>query len=54
MPCPNCGSTLFVIWVHGHGQCTVCGMNILPCCEGDSSDGECSTICVSATNPISD
>ena len=32
--CPFCGETGEFIFVHGHGQCRRCGLNILPCCEG--------------------
>lgn len=32
--CPWCGQSLEVIWVHGHGQCRVCGTNVHPCCDG--------------------
>ena len=33
-PCPTCGWTGPLIWVHGHGQCPRCGTVIAPCCEG--------------------
>ncbi len=39
--CPFCHSGAGVIFVHGHGQCLKCGVNILPCCEGlDPADKE--------------
>ncbi|NBQ15238.1 MAG: hypothetical protein EBU31_11705 [Proteobacteria bacterium] len=34
--CPRCGHPLRMVLVHGHGQCGTCGMNIQPCCDGDS------------------
>lgn len=37
-PCPACGRELFVVDVHGHGQCAACGVNIDPCCQGASGD----------------
>jgi hypothetical protein len=41
--CPACGATLFVVEVHGHGQCVICKTNIQPCCDGERN--------VEATNP---
>lgn len=32
--CPACGYPASVVFVHGHGQCSVCGTNIEPCCGG--------------------
>jgi predicted Zn-ribbon and HTH transcriptional regulator len=32
--CPACGHALQLIWVHGHGQCATCGINLNPCCDG--------------------
>ena len=34
--CPWCLKLLCLIWVHGHGQCAHCGINVRPCCEGDT------------------
>ncbi len=38
--CPMCAdpTILQVIWVHGHGQCANCGINIEPCCAGAPLD----------------
>lgn len=33
--CPYCHETLHIVWVHGHGQCSKCGTNIAPCCDGE-------------------
>ena len=27
-----------IVWVHGHGQCSVCGTNIDECCRGEQCD----------------
>ncbi|MCS6848866.1 MAG: hypothetical protein RMN52_14265 [Anaerolineae bacterium] len=32
--CPMCGRPYYPIAVHGHVQCSVCGVNIEPCCAG--------------------
>lgn len=32
--CPACGYALRIVWVHGHGQCAKCGVNVQPCCDG--------------------
>ena len=34
--CPACGQAENILWVHGHGQCTYCHTNILPCCNGET------------------
>ena len=34
--CLNCSHTVTLIPVHGHYQCPHCGMNMLPCCDGDN------------------
>jgi hypothetical protein len=31
--CPVC-QAVYITYVHGHGQCSKCGTNIEPCCEG--------------------
>lgn len=33
--CQWCGHLSELIWVHGHGQCSVCGINIDECCRGE-------------------
>ena len=33
--CPNCGQPEQIVWVHGHGQCAYCKMNVMPCCDGE-------------------
>jgi len=43
--CSWCRQPTEVIWVHGHGQCKHCGINIDECCRGE--------ICASLkSNPI--
>ena len=32
--CPCCGQASVLVYVHGHGQCSRCGTNIEPCCQG--------------------
>ena len=32
--CPACGRPEQIVWVHGHGQCVHCKMNVMPCCDG--------------------
>jgi len=34
--CLWCGQPNHIIWVHGHGQCSVCGYNIDECCKGET------------------
>lgn len=34
--CEWCGQPSTIVWVHGHGQCSVCGTNIDECCRGES------------------
>jgi hypothetical protein len=36
--CFFCGSPLKLVHVHGHYQCSVCGTNAMPCCDGDNCD----------------
>ena len=36
--CLSCGQLENIIWVHGHGQCAHCKMNVMPCCDGETSD----------------
>ncbi len=32
--CPWCQRPTRLVWVHGHGQCEHCRINIEPCCSG--------------------
>lgn len=32
--CPYCARTTRLIYVHGHGQCEICKINLEPCCQG--------------------
>lgn len=34
--CPICNRPTPQVDVHGHTQCTVCGNNIGPCCQGET------------------
>lgn len=34
--CVYCGAEAELVWVHGHGQCANCGINIEECCRGES------------------
>ncbi|MGD8428507.1 MAG: hypothetical protein PVH63_12820 [Balneolaceae bacterium] len=34
--CTYCGAEAQLIWVHGHGQCANCGINVEECCRGES------------------
>jgi hypothetical protein len=36
--CLWCGQPTNIIWVHGHGQCSVCGYNIDECCKGENCE----------------
>ena len=36
--CPACGAPEQLVWVHGHGQCANCHMNVMPCCDGEVCD----------------
>lgn len=33
--CNWCGIPSKIVWVHGHGQCSNCGVNIEECCKGE-------------------
>lgn len=33
--CPFCSLPTVVVWVHGHGQCQHCRINIDECCRGE-------------------
>lgn len=34
--CGYCGTEAPLVWVHGHGQCGNCGINIQECCQGET------------------
>lgn len=34
--CIYCGSEADLVWVHGHGQCANCGINVEECCRGEN------------------
>lgn len=36
--CLYCGQPKSIVWVHGHGQCVHCGINVDECCRGESCD----------------
>ena len=36
--CSWCNQPSTIIWVHGHGQCSVCGINVDECCRGEQDD----------------
>lgn len=38
--CVYCGAEAPVVWVHGHGQCSNCGINIEECCRGEQCTAE--------------
>ncbi len=38
--CAYCGSRAGLVWVHGHGQCSNCGINIEECCRGEQCASE--------------
>lgn len=38
--CSWCGMQTKIVWVHGHGQCANCGINIEECCKGETCDPE--------------
>ena len=33
--CNYCGAQAPLVWVHGHGQCANCGINVQECCQGE-------------------
>jgi hypothetical protein len=39
--CPYCAQAAGVIWVHGHGQCAACKVNIDECCRGEQVTPHC-------------
>jgi len=43
--CPWCNQLTEIIWVHGHGQCTLCGINIDECCRGEQGNNLTKTEC---------
>ena len=36
--CPWCHIQTIIVWVHGHGQCSNCGINIDECCRGEQCE----------------
>lgn len=38
--CLYCGQQAPLVWVHGHGQCAACGINVDECCRGESCNTE--------------
>lgn len=36
--CQWCGQPTSIIWVHGHGQCAICRINIDECCRGEQCE----------------
>ncbi len=34
--CAYCGAEAPLVWVHGHGQCSNCGINVQECCQGET------------------
>jgi hypothetical protein len=48
-PCPYCGALSAVVFVHGHGQCSQCGVNTEPCCGGAAAQNEVTGGCEAAT-----
>lgn len=34
--CNYCGFQAPLVWVHGHGQCANCGINVQECCQGET------------------
>ena len=34
--CNWCNQPSRIVWVHGHGQCSICGINIDECCQGEN------------------
>jgi hypothetical protein len=36
--CPWCRHETEIVWVHGHGQCIICKINIDECCRGEQCD----------------
>ena len=38
--CAYCGTNAPIVWVHGHGQCSRCGINVEECCRGEQCESE--------------
>ena len=38
MICNYCFKKSHIVWVHGHGQCSNCKINIDECCRGEVCD----------------
>jgi hypothetical protein len=34
---PYCGVMSYMVWVHGHGQCNHCKINVDECCRGEDA-----------------
>jgi len=43
--CPWCNQLTEIIWVHGHGQCILCWINIDECCRGEQGNNLTKTEC---------
>lgn len=48
--CNWCNQLATIIWVHGHGQCSICGVNIDECCKVEEANSLTSSLLVA---PIS-
>jgi hypothetical protein len=38
--CCWCNQPTSIVWLHGHGQCSNCGINIDECCSGENIEFE--------------
>lgn len=38
--CQYCGVEAPLVWVHGHGQCAACGINVRECCQGEQCESK--------------
>ena len=36
--CPICSQETEPVMVHGHYECSICGTNISPCCDGETCE----------------
>lgn len=36
MICPYCQESTVITWIHGHGQCAQCCINVDECCRGEN------------------
>ena len=39
--CPTCHQVGELVWVHSHLQCPACKTVVVPCCNGETADGDC-------------